>query len=85
MELYFLTETCSSGTNLWDFQKKKKKDREKGNVISLITRERIVVVVVCLGLTPLSTIFQSYHDGVCLQQGAHFYSAASLKYHVPNI
>ena len=25
------------------------------------------VVVVCLGLTPLSTIFQSYHDGVWLR------------------
>ena len=27
-------------------------------------------VVVCLGLTSLSTIFQSYHDGVWLRQGA---------------
>ena len=29
-----------------------------------------VVVVVCLGFTSLSTIFQSYHDGVWLRQGA---------------
>ena len=28
-----------------------------------------VVVVVCSGLTSLSTIFQSYHDGVWLRQG----------------
>ena len=45
-----------------------------------------VCVCVCSGLTSLSTIFQSYHDGVWLRQGfnAHFYSAASLKYHVPD-
>ena len=46
-----------------------------------------IVVVVVSGLTSLSTMFQSYHDGVCLRQGrelnAHFYSAASLKYHAP--
>ena len=30
----------------------------------------VVVVVVCSGLTLLSTIFQSYHDGVWLRQGA---------------
>ena len=36
-------------------------------------------------LTSLSTIFQSYHDGVWLRQGAQcFYSAAVLKYHVPD-
>ena len=29
-----------------------------------------VVVVVCLGLTSLSTIFQSYHDSVWLRQAA---------------
>ena len=29
-----------------------------------------VVVVVCSGLTSLSTKFQSYHDGVWLRQGA---------------
>ena len=33
-------------------------------------------------------MFQSYHDGVWLWQGrelnAHFYSAASLKYHAPD-
>ena len=29
-----------------------------------------VVVVVCSGLTSLSTIFQPYHDGVWLRQGA---------------
>ena len=28
------------------------------------------VVIVCSGLTSLSTIFQSYHDGVWLRQGA---------------
>ena len=33
--------------------------------------ERILcVVVVCSGLMSLSTIFQSYHDGVWLRQGA---------------
>ena len=30
----------------------------------------VVVVVVCSGLTSLSTIFQSYHDGIWLRQGA---------------
>ena len=49
---------------------------------------KIVVVVVSDDLTSLSTIFQSYHDGVWLRQGrevnAHFYSAASLKYHAPD-
>ena len=45
-------------------------------------------IVVVSGLTSLSTIFQSYHDGVWLRQdrelNAHFYSAASLKYHAPD-
>ena len=49
---------------------------------------RRIVVVVVSGLTSLTTIFQSYHDGVWLRQGrelnAHFYSAASLTYHVPD-
>ena len=49
---------------------------------------RKIFVVVVSGLTLLSTIFQSYHDGVWLRQGrelkAHFYSAASLKYHAPD-
>ena len=36
------------------------------------------------GLTSLSTIFQSYHDGCDRELNAHFYSAASLKYHVPD-
>ena len=38
----------------------------------------------CSGLTPLSTVFQSYHDGVLLLQGAqcglggsHFYTCNS--------
>ena len=41
---------------------------------------------VCSGLTSLSTIFQSYHDGVWLRRelSAHFYNAASLKYHAPD-
>ena len=30
----------------------------------------VVVVVVCSGLTSLSSLFQSYHDGVWLRQGA---------------
>ena len=30
----------------------------------------VVAVVVCSGLTSLSTIFQSYHDGVWLRQEA---------------
>ena len=40
-----------------------------------------VVVVVRSGLTSLSTIFQSYHDGVWLRDGAQgsLYIAASLK------
>ena len=42
----------------------------------------LVVIVVCSGLTSLSTIFRSYHDGVCFS--AHFYSAASMKYHAPD-
>ena len=40
--------------------------------------------VVCSGLTSLSTIFQSYItmvSGCDREQNAHFYSAASLKYH----
>ena len=53
--------------------------RKQGGLI------RKIAVVVVSGLTPLSTIFRSYHDGVWLRQGrelnAHFYSAASLKYH----
>ena len=51
-------------------------------------RRYTVCVCVCVytGLTSLSTIFQSYHDGVWLRQGAQcsLYSAASLKYHVPD-
>ena len=46
-----------------------------------------VCVCVYSRLTSLSTTFQSYHDVVWLRQGAqyaHFYSAASLKYHVPD-
>ena len=45
-----------------------------------------VVVVVCSGLTSISTSFQSYHDGVWLRQGAqcYFYCVASLKYHAPD-
>ena len=39
------------------------------------------VVVVCSGLRLLSTIFQSYHNK---ELNAHFYSAASLKYHAPD-
>ena len=46
------------------------------------------IVVVVSGFTSLSTFFQSYHDGVWLRQDreliAHFYSAASLKYHTPD-
>ena len=49
---------------------------------------RKIVVVVVSGLTSLTTIFQSYHDGVWLRKGrelnAHFYSAALLKYHAPD-
>ena len=45
--------------------------------------ERIpcVVVVVCSGSTSLSTIFQPYHDGVWLRQGAQYsrFYATSLK------
>ena len=40
----------------------------------------VVVVVVCSGLTSLSTIFQSYHDGVRLRQGAQ----CPLKHHAPD-
>ena len=46
------------------------------------------MVCVCMysGLTSLSTIFQSYHDvsGCDRELNAHFYSAASLKYHDPD-
>ena len=41
------------------------------------------VLFVCSGLTSLSTIFQSYHDDD-RELNAHFYSAASLKYHAPD-
>ena len=34
-----------------------------------INESNIYVVVVCSGLMLLSTIFQSYHDSVWLQQG----------------
>ena len=58
------------------------------NSFPSIMKQRMVCwgtnYVVCLGLTSLSTIFQSYHYGVWLRQGAHFYSAASLKYHAPD-
>ena len=43
--------------------------------------------VVCSGLTSLSTIFQSYIttvSGCDRELNAHFYSAASLKYHAPD-
>ena len=40
-----------------------------------------VVIVVRSGLTSLSTIFQTYHDGVWLRQGAQ----CSLKYHAQDI
>ena len=45
-----------------------------------------VVVVVCWGLKSLSTIFQSYHDGDWLRQGAQcsLLYVASLKYHAPD-
>ena len=44
------------------------------------------ILFICSGLTSLSTIFQSNHNGVWLRQGAQcsFYSAASLKYHTPD-
>ena len=45
-----------------------------------ITITSSVVVVVCSGLTSLSTIFQLYHDGFWLRQGAQ----CSLKYHAPD-
>ena len=57
-----------------------------GRKLEGLVRKNFVVVV--SGLTLLSTIFQSYHDGVWLRQGrelnAHFYSAASLKNHAPD-
>ena len=43
--------------------------------------------VVCSGLTSFSTIFQSYITtlfGCDRELNAHFYSAVSLKYHVPD-
>ena len=55
-------------------------------IIKLLKVEKeCVCVCVYSGLTSLSTIFQSYHDGVgCDRElNAHFYSAASMKYHVP--
>ena len=36
----------------------------------IVNCEQNVVVVVCSGFTSLSTIFQSYHDGVWFRQGA---------------
>ena len=46
-----------------------------------------VVVVVYSGLTSLSTMFQSYSDGVAgcdRELSAHFYCVASLRYHAPD-
>ena len=43
----------------------------------------VVVVIVCSGLTSLSTILQSYHDGVW-ELNAHFYCVTTLKYHTPD-
>ena len=45
-----------------------------------------VIVVDCSVLTSLSAIFQSYHDGVWLRQGAQcsLFCVASLKYHTPD-
>ena len=34
--------------------------------------DNAIIVVVCSSLTSLSTIFQSYHDGVWLRQGVHW-------------
>ena len=46
------------------------------------------IIIVVSGLTVAFNNFQSYHNGVGLRQGrelnAHFYSAASLKYHAPD-
>ena len=56
-----------------------------GRKLEGLVRKNVVVVS---GLSSLSTIFQSYHDGVWLRQSrelnAHFHSAASLKYHAPD-
>ena len=38
--------------------------------LSITITPSVVVVVVCLGLTSLSTILQSYHEGVWLRQEA---------------
>ena len=51
-----------------------------------ITITLSVVVVVCSSLTSLSTIFSHITtvSGCDRELIAHFYSAASLKYHVPD-
>ena len=48
--------------------------------------ENIPCVVVCSGLTLLSTIFQSYYkvSGCDRELNAHFYCVVSLKYHAPD-
>ena len=56
-----------------------------GRKLEGLVRKNVVVVS---GLLSLSNIFQSYHDGVWLRHdrelNAHFYRAASLKYHAPD-
>ena len=50
-------------------------------------QEYVCVYVVCSGLTSLSTVFQSYHDGDWLRHGrpqCSLYSAALLKYLAPD-
>ena len=45
-----------------------------------IGEESLTSHLQCSGLKSLSTIFQPYHR----ELNAHFYSAASLKYHAPD-
>ena len=54
--------------------------------VRIFRKFTVNIIVVCSGLTLLSTNFQSYQDGVWLRQGAQCWlsDAASLKYHAPD-
>ena len=57
------------GSGFWFTEKKKKKKKRKQRMGPDPT---LLYMCMCVysGLTSLSTIFQSYHDGVWLRQGA---------------
>ena len=67
--------------------KQKDENRRLGFIKSLhMQQSSLFVCLFVLGLTSLSTIFQSYRDGVCMWQGAQcsLLECCSLKYHTPD-